>query len=99
LFGAGITPPRPGGKPDRGGQSPGGSHSHGAVGHGSTRSQARDAPDPRPPALVRRVAAGHASSGGGSSALVLLAGAIGVLALAAFAGIVLRHSRRPTATS
>jgi hypothetical protein len=99
LFGAGITPPSSGGRPNRGGRSPGGSHSHGAVGHGSTRSQARGAPDQQPPALVRRVAAGHASSGGGSSALVLLAGAIGLLALAAFAGIVLRHSRRPTATS
>jgi hypothetical protein len=57
------------------------------------------APTHPPPALVQRVADGHGSSGGGSSQLVLLAGGVALLALGAFAGVVLRHSRRPTSAS
>src|ERR1700760_4581502 len=68
LFGAGVTPSA-GGKPGSGGgRSVGGSRK--AAGHGSTRASGATAQPP--PALVRRVASGHASSGGASSVLVLL---------------------------
>jgi hypothetical protein len=97
LFGAGITPPSSGGRSGRGARSAG--RSGDGMARGSTRSHARAAGGQPPPALVRRVADGHSSSGGGSSALVLFAGGVGLLVLAAFAGIVLRHSRRPTAAS
>jgi hypothetical protein len=97
LFGAGITPPGSGGGGRDGGRPPGGSSA--AVGTGAGHAHPGAAATQPPPALVRRVADGHGSSGGGSSELVLLAGGVAVLALGAFAGVVLRHSRRPTSAS
>jgi hypothetical protein len=97
LFGTGITPPASGGGGSRGGPTPPGSSS--AAADRSTHA-ARSATRTQPlPVLVQRVASGHGSSGGGSSDVVLLAGGVAVLALGAFAGVVLRHSRRPTSAS
>jgi hypothetical protein len=102
LFGAGIAPAGGSGS-SGGGRSAGGGRAtpgkRGAVGRGSPRSKPPATTSPSPPALVRRVAAGGTSAGGGSSGLVLLAGGVVVLALGAFAGIVLRHSRRPTSAN
>lgn len=107
LFGAGITDPHSGGGRAGAGSSgsgTGGAVGHGAVGHGAVghrrgRSRANGASSEPPPAFVQRVADRHASPGGGSSDLVLLAGGVAILALGAFAGVVLRHSRRPTSAS
>ena len=105
LFGAGIKPPSSG--------SPGGgsrsatSRAHQETGRGAAGSSsgtiaagATGATGAQsPPALVRRVADGQSSSGGGSSSLVLLGGGVAVIVLGAFAGIVLRHGRRPTSAA
>src|SRR6185437_12514621 len=53
-------------------------------------------PNRRHPKSSARGSAGSPGSAGTSSLLVLLAGGVGVLALGGFAGIVLRHTRRPT---
>lgn len=104
LFGAGIKPPSSG--TPRGGSRPRttGARRGAHIGAGASSSHAGGAgassatPTP-PPALVRRVADGRSSPGGGSSLLVLLGGGVVVLALGAFAGVVLRHSRRPTSAA
>jgi hypothetical protein len=100
LFGSGITPPSSGSGSGGSHAAPAGAHS-GGVGNGSSRhggsgSGAAGTARQATPLLVQRVAVGRSSSTGGSSALVLLAGGVGVLALGAFAGIVLKHSRRET---
>jgi hypothetical protein len=103
LFGAGIKPPSSGSP--RGGSPPGRTGAHrGVPKRAGTSSRSADggtsgAIGTQPPALVRRVADGRSSSGGGSSLLVLLGGGVLVLVLGAFAGVVLRHSRRPTSTA
>lgn len=97
LFGAGITRPGSGGGAAGDGRS--GAGTNGAVGHRPARSPAKGASTQPTPVFVQRVADGHASPGGGSSDLVLLAGGLAILALGAFAGVVLRHSRRPTSAS
>lgn len=104
LFGAGIKPPSSGSP--RGGSPSGRTRAHRdapkRAGTSSSRSAdggASGAIRTQPPALVRRVADGRSSSGGGSSLLVLLGGGVLVLVLGAFAGVVLRHSRRPTSTA
>jgi hypothetical protein len=103
LFGAGIKPPGSGsprgGSPSAGsGARRGASNSAGASSSGSGGS-ASDTTHTQPPPLVRRVAGGGSSSGGGSSLLVLLGGGVVVIALGAFAGVVLRHGRRPTSAA
>jgi hypothetical protein len=97
LFGAGIKPPSSGSS----GPASAGPAGHqrprttsprsGSAGAGGASSSAQ-----APPVLVRRAADTGSGSAGGSSALVLLAGGMAVLALGGFAGIVLRHNRRPT---
>jgi len=88
LFGAGINPRGPGGSsktstPRAGSGSP-----------TASRSAATSATAALPVAVQR--AADPSADPGGSSLLVLLAGAVAVLALGWFGGIVLRRSRRPT---
>jgi hypothetical protein len=96
LFGGGITPPSSGGGAAGGGSGAG---SGGPAGHGPLASHAGAQQNRPSPAFVQRVADGRASSGGGSSDLVLLAGGVAMLALGAFGGVVLRHSRRPTSVN
>jgi hypothetical protein len=104
LFGAGIKPPSSGSP--RGGSPSGttGGHRVARKRAGASSSRSADegtsgASGTQPPALVRRVAGGRSSSGGGSSLLVLLGGGVVVVVLGAFAGVVLRHSRRPASTT
>jgi hypothetical protein len=100
LFGAGIEPPSSGSPPSgTTGAHRGTPKSTGASSSRSADGSASGAIRNQPPALVRRVAGGRSSSGGSSSLLVLLGGGVLVLVLGAFAGVVLRHSRRPTPTA
>jgi hypothetical protein len=104
LFGAGIEPPssgspRGGSPSDTTGAHRGTPKRSGASSSRSADGSASGAIRTQPPALVRRVAGGRSSSGGSSSLLVLLGGGVLVLVLGAFAGVVLRHSRRPTSTA
>jgi hypothetical protein len=100
LFGSGIKPPSSGsprgGSPSgESGARRGAAKSAGTSSSGSGGSASGITPT-QPPPLVRRVAGGRSSSGGGSSLLVLLGGGVVVIVLGAFAGVVLRHGRRPT---
>lgn len=109
LFGAGIKPPGSGSSPpsgsSRGGSPSAGSRARGGASKSAGASSsgsaggASGATQTPPPPLVRRVAGGRSSSGGGSSSLVLLGGGVVVIVLGAFAGVVLRHGRRPTPTA
>jgi hypothetical protein len=98
LFGAGIKPPSSGSP--RGGSPSAATGARGdAKSAGQSESGSAATATQSPPTLVRRVADGQASSGGGSSLPVLLGGGVAVIVLGAFAGIVLRHGRRPTSAT
>lgn len=88
LFGAGIGPRRPGGS-SKTKASRSGTDTAGAPPPAATSTTATL------PVVVQH-AADTSADPGGSSVLVLLAGAVAVLALGWFGGIVLRRSRRPT---
>ena len=104
LFGAGIKPPRGGAG---GGESGSGTQQSstaragakkGAVrasgAHGGTAAGGRGSTLPE---AVLRASRSQDSSGNGSL-LALIGGGIAILAVGAFGGTVLRHSRRPTPT-
>jgi hypothetical protein len=100
LFGAGIEPPSSGSGRGAARSGTGGAHRRARHAAGaSTPGGTSSATSTQPPALVRRVAEGQSSPGGSSSSLVLLGGGVVVIVLGAFAGVVLRRSRRPTPTT
>lgn len=88
LFGAGIEPRRPGGSSNA--RAP-----RSATDAAGAASPAATGTTAALPVVVQH-AADTSADPGGSSLLVLLAGAVAVLALGWFGGIVLRRSRRPT---
>jgi hypothetical protein len=94
LFGAGIKPPSSGSGSSRG-QRPGAAHSRAK---GSASPTVDGAPAQASPPAVQQVA-NRSTSGGGASVLVLFGGGVAILVLGVFAGIVLRHSRRPSSAS
>jgi hypothetical protein len=89
LFGTGIKP--------RGPRGPDDPKQRKRARAGTTETGAPAATDTTAalPVVVQH-AADSSTGSGGSSVLVLLAGAVAVLALGWFGGIVLRRSRRPT---
>jgi hypothetical protein len=92
-FGAGITPPRTGGKP--GGS--GGSHPprRGATASGGAGASQASGPAATLPAQILHATRPGSSSGNGS-ALALLGGGVAILVLGGLGGLIFRHSRRPT---
>lgn len=94
LFGAGIKPPSSG---STGGRGHGQGASRSAAKEASSAGDTRAPAQALPPAV--RQAAERSASSGGASALVLFGGGVAILVFGTFAGIVLRHSRRPTSAS
>src|SRR5437764_2909362 len=80
-FGAGITPPSSGGR----GASKGGRGAAGGSIRGTANAESTHAPATLPAAVLR--AARSSASAGGSSALALLGGGVGILVLGGLGGI------------